>query len=114
MLDASPERFEQVRALGALNLKRHEIMFQFVALLYISVPVTIVLGLAEIMPDGLIRMFSENQTFVWQAAGVVTFGAAVYLVGVWRARQLMAVLELWRIERSQSAISSQMHTGHFA
>jgi len=99
LLDAAPEQFERVQALGALNLRRHEVMFQFVALIYISIPVTIVLGLAEIMPEGLIEMFRANQIGIWQLAGAFTVGAGVYLVGVWRARQLMAVLELWRIER---------------
>ncbi len=74
-------------------------MFQFVALLYVSVPVTIILGLAEIMPEGLIEMFHANQMPIWQLAGAFTVGVGVYLVGLWRARQLMAVLELWRIER---------------
>ena len=31
--------------------------------------------------------------------GALTVGALFYLVGMWRARQLVSVIELWRIER---------------
>lgn len=102
LLDEQPELFETVRALAALNLKRHEQMFQFIALLYVSVPVTIVLGLAEVMPNDLIRLFSEQQRGVMILVSALTVGALVYLVGMWRARQLISVLELWRIERGRA------------
>ena len=100
LLDASPDSFVALQALAALNLKRHEAMFQFVALTYISIPVTIVLGLAEVMPDGLVRIFHTHQLLVWQMGAALTGAVAIYLMGVWRARQVLAVLELWRIERS--------------
>jgi len=99
LLDAAPDQIDAIVALAALNLKRHEHMFQLVALLYISIPLTIVLGLAEVMPDGLIALFREHQALVWQLAAAMTLAVGVYLIGVWRARQLVAVLELWRIER---------------
>lgn len=100
LLDAAPGQFAGVQALAALNLKRHEAMFQFVALIYVSIPLTIVLGLAEVMPEGLVATFQTQQMLIWQLAGAFTVGVGVYLMGVWRARQLTAVLELWRIERS--------------
>ena len=102
LLDEQPDLFEAVRGLAALNLKRHEQMFQFIALLYVSVPVTIVLGLAEVMPNDLIRVFSEQQQAVMILVVALTVGAVVYLVGMWRARQLLAVIELWRIERGRA------------
>ena len=107
LVDAAPDLAVAVTALAALNLKRHEHMFQFVALLYISIPVTIILGLAEIMPDGLILLFQENQALVWQLGAVLTAGVGVYLIGVWRARQLLAVLELWRVERKLTRSDAQ-------
>ncbi|MCS6625283.1 hypothetical protein N0B44_20435 [Roseibacterium beibuensis] len=102
LLDATPDDVEAVTALAALNLKRHERMFQFVALLYISIPVTVILGLAEVMPDGLIAVFRDHQSTIWQLAAVMTLAVGAYLIGVWRARQLLAVIELWRIERRLS------------
>ena len=102
-MDAAPDQIEAVAALAALNLKRHEHMFQFVALLYISIPVTIILGLAEVMPDGLVAAFRDHQMLVWQLAGAMTVAVGLYLIGVWRARQLIAVIELWRIERTSSS-----------
>ena len=102
-MDAAPDQIEAVAALAALNLKRHEHMFQFVALLYISIPVTIILGLAEVIPNGLVAVFQDHLALVWQLAALMTLAVGVYLIGVWRARQLLAVLELWRIERLAAA-----------
>lgn len=106
LLDERPELFEALRDLAALNLKRHEQMFQFIALLYVTVPVTVILGLAEVMPDDLVRLFAQQQLAVLILVGAMTFGALVYLVGMWRARQLLAVMELWRIERTPCAASA--------
>lgn len=103
LMDAAPAQYEAVRALAALNARRHEQMFQFVVLLYVSIPLTIILGLAEVMPEGLLQHFREQQVSVAIFAGMFTFGAAAYLVGVWRARQLVSVLDLWRLERGAAA-----------
>lgn len=101
LLDAAPDQFDAVSALAQLNLKRHEQMFQFVVLLYVSVPVTLVLGLAEVMPEGLVALAMKNQFMAWYLVCILTVGALIYLVGLWRARQLTGVLELWRIERAR-------------
>ena len=87
--------------MAQLNLKRHEQMFQFVVLLYVSVPVTLVLGLAEVMPESLVALAMKNQFMAWYLVCILTVGALIYLVGLWRARQLTGVLELWRIERAR-------------
>ena len=102
LLDAAPEQFDGVADLARLNLTRHEQMFNFVALIYFSIPVTVILGAAELMPDNLIAAFKANQFAFWYMLAVLTIVAGVYLVGLWRARQLMSVLELWRIERGRS------------
>ena len=61
---------------------------------------TVILGAAELMPDNLIAAFKANQFAFWYMLSILTAVAAVYLVGLWRARQLVSVLELWRIERA--------------
>ncbi|GAA0636323.1 hypothetical protein [Brevundimonas lenta] len=99
LLDAAPDQFEGTTALAALNAARHQQMFQLVALGYISIPVTIVLGLAEVMPDSLIATFRDHHELVLNLVAMLTIGAAIYMIGLWRARQLVAVLELWRLER---------------
>lgn len=99
LIDAAPDQFDGVVALARLNLTRHEQMFNFVALVYFSIPVTVLLGAAELMPGNLIAAFKANQFAFWYMLSILTFVAAVYLVGLWRARQLVSVLELWRIER---------------
>ena len=100
LMDAAPGQFDAVRALAALNVRRHEQMFHFVAMLYVTIPVTIILGLAEISPEGLLAHFEKNSGVAVYLAGVLTVGAVVYLVGLWRARQLVSVLDLWRLEQS--------------
>ena len=100
LLDATPDQFGGVVALARLNLTRHEQMFHFVALIYFSIPVTVILGAAELMPENLIAAFKANQFAFWYMLSILTAVAAVYLVGLWRARQLVSVLELWRIERA--------------
>lgn len=99
LMDAAPGQFDAVRALAALNVRRHEQMFHFVAMLYVTIPVTVVLGLAEISPDGVLAHFQKNSGMALYLAGVLTVGAGVYLIGLWRARQLVSVLDLWRLER---------------
>lgn len=100
LLDAAPDLYEAARALAALNVRRHEQMFQFVVLLYVSIPVTIVLGLAEVMPEGLVAEFTRQAVPIAIFVGGCTFGVIAYLTGVWRARQLVSVLDLWKLERS--------------
>lgn len=99
LMDARPDLVEPVRDLALLNMKRQEQMFQFIALLYVSVPVTLVLGMAQLMPQALIRLATEQRTGTMILVGALTVGALFYLVGMWRARQLVSVIELWRIER---------------
>lgn len=99
LMDAEPARFEAVRALAALNVRRHEQMFHFVALLYVTIPVTVILGLAEVSPEGVIAHFQKNSGLALYMVGILTVGAGVYLIGLWRARQLVSVLDLWRLER---------------
>lgn len=54
------------------------------------------------MPDGLVGFFQGHQMLVWQLAVAMSLAVGLYLIGVWRARQLIAVIELWRIERIAS------------
>lgn len=104
LLDANPELFEPVKALAALNLRRHEQMFHLIAILYVSVPVTFVLGLAEVMPDELVLAFKADSFIFLYLAAILTVCALVYMIGLWRARQVVSVIELWGIERGTLGI----------
>ena len=101
LLDQTPEAFARLQAMALLNLKRHEQMFGFVALIYVSVPVTVLLGLSEIAPDGVLDLYRSWKQGFWIVVGALTFGAVYYYAGVWRAKQIVSVLELWRIERGE-------------
>lgn len=100
LLDAQPDLAPVVAGLGALNLTRAEHMFRFVALLYVSVPVTLVLGLAEVTPDGLLGAYRTYDAAIWYLIAALTFAVVFHMYAVWRARRLTDVLELWRIERT--------------
>ena len=101
LLDQTPQSFARLQAMAMLNQSRHEQMFGFVALIYVSVPVTVLLGLSEIAPDGVLELYRNWKLGFWIAVGALTFGAIYYYAGVWRAKQIVSVLELWRIERGE-------------
>lgn len=94
LLDAQPDLAPAVAALAALNLSRVEHMFRFVALLYVSVPVTAVLGLAEVTPDGVMGVYRTYDEAFWYLLAALTFAVVFHMYAGWRARRLVGVLEL--------------------
>lgn len=102
-LDAAPEHYEPVRALADLNVRRHEQMFQALVLFYVTVPLTIVLAMGEVVPEAVVKHLRDNMTYVIAGAAPLVFGVISYMVGLWRARQMVAAMTLWRLERDDAA-----------
>lgn len=96
---ASASVFDALSALASLNLRRQEQGFQVLVLFYISVPLTIILAVGEFAPEaGLAFMRRQGEAALY--LGVVLVGASlVYLAALWRARQMVHVLDLIRIAR---------------
>jgi hypothetical protein len=90
---------EAVTALAALNGKRQRQIFTAVAVSYITIPLTLIATLAEIAPAGLEALIRANMRLGLEVSGMATVLALFYFSSLWRARQILEVLELVRIER---------------
>lgn len=102
-LDAAPEHYGAVRALAELNVRRHEQMFHALVLFYVTVPLTIVLAMGEVIPEAVAQHLRDNMPYVIAGAAPLVFGVISYMIGLWRARQMVAVMTLWRLERDDRA-----------
>lgn len=99
MKDVSPELFDAVVSLAAVNGRRHDLLFRTVLVTYITVPLAVITTTAQITPTGVESWLTQHWRFAVQAFGACTFGVLVYFWSQWRSKQLMAVLDLIRVER---------------
>lgn len=93
------EDLDGVTALAALNSRRQRQMFTAVAVAYVSIPLTLVATWAEVAPGAVERFIRAYPTGALQAFIGLTVGALYYFCSHWRARQIVEVLDLVRIER---------------
>jgi hypothetical protein len=100
LLAAIPQaQFDAVSILAESNMKRQEQGFQVLVLFYITVPVTLLLGMGDIAPDILLTLFRKySQMMVYTTIGFVA-ASLTYLASLWRSRQMVHVLNLIRAER---------------
>jgi hypothetical protein len=89
----------RLAGLAAVNARRHEAMWRFAALFYITVPVTLFLAALQGAPD-FIRLYLAALGWV---GALMAFGLTIqmlhYFAAQWRARQIEAVIDIARIER---------------
>ncbi len=100
--DVDATEFEALSALANLNARRHDQMFRFVVVCYLTIPLSILALLAELAGDGLL---SFTRGHMWSVISIFVFmglGPLAYLMGQWRSRQIIGVLDLIRIERGQA------------
>ena len=91
--------FDAVTALAALNARRQEQMLRAVVITYLTVPVSITALVAEIIGDDLATFVREHMYNCLALALTLSIGPLSYLMSNWRARQIVGVLELAKIER---------------
>lgn len=99
LASASDADLEGVAAYAALNLRRQELMLRAVLVGYISVPVTLLATGAQIAPARVEALIRENPATSIQLFAACTLGALYYVCTWWRARQIVSVLDLIRIDR---------------
>lgn len=104
--DTDDATFDALSALASLNARRHDQMLRVVILAYLTVPLSIVAVLAEIAGDDLLAFALGNQQAMIYLVLVATLTSAGYLMGHWRSRQIVNVLDLLRIERGQSPFTA--------
>lgn len=95
--------FDAVAALAGLNARRQEQMLRAVVITYLTVPVSVTALVAEIMGDNLGAFVRANTVNCLGLALTLALGPLSYLVSNWRARQIVGVLDLIRIERAARA-----------
>jgi hypothetical protein len=104
--DVPPATFNAVSAIATLNQRRQELGFQMLLALYITVPVTIFVSAGEVFPDEFARVMARYGGQVIQFVGALILTVLGYLMSLWRARQMVQVLDLIRIERALEPIST--------
>jgi hypothetical protein len=103
LLDGVTDRdFDALSALANLNARRQDQMLRAVVIAYLTVPLSIVAILAEVAGGSLLTFVRDHSDWAIQTAVAITFGPVVFFMSHWRSRQIVAVLDLIRIERGQS------------
>ena len=104
--DTPPEVFNALSALAALNQRRQELGFQMLVLFYVTVPVTLFVSAGEIFPDEFRRYLAVQGEVTLQLVGGLVLVTLIYLAALWRARQMVHVMDLIRIERGLDPVST--------
>lgn len=106
MADADEALFDGVSALANLNARRQEQMLRAVIIAYLTIPVSILALTAEVAGDSLLTYAKTHLAVVIPLAVGLTMGSLSYFMSHWRSRQIVAVLDLIRIERGQSPFTA--------
>lgn len=97
--DVRAETFETVAALAALNVRRQLNMLRAVIVAYVTFPLSLVATAGQIAPDRVEQLIRDNPDTALTLFAGSTLGALYYVMSWWRARQMVEVLDLFRIER---------------
>ena len=105
----SPEAFDRLGVMAALNAARQEQAFKGLALAYLTVPVTLLAAWAQIVPGYVDRWLAANAL----AASIVALSligvGALQFFGWWRSRQIVTVLTLIGLDRAAAGLTSPPH-----
>ncbi len=105
----SPEAFDRVGAMAALNASRQEQAFKGLALAYLTVPVTLLAAWAQIVPGYVDRWLAANALGASIVALSLIGVGALQFFGWWRSRQIVAVLALIGLDRAAARHASSAH-----
>lgn len=96
--------FEGVRALATINAKRQDFYVRNVTIAYLTVPLTLAALWAQLSPTTVTALLNEpDLRGVW--VGTITGLAAalvIRFIADWRARTLVALIEIAAVERGGS------------
>lgn len=97
--DSPDAEFEAVAAIADLNARRQKQMFSVVAVAYVTIPLSLIGIGAEVFSSDVERFARANPGLIAQGVMIATAGALYYFASHWRARQIVEVMELIRLER---------------
>jgi hypothetical protein len=106
LADVSQAQFNALSALATLNQRRQELGFQMLVVFYVTVPVTLFVSAGEIDPAALKAFVAGQGDTLWMLAAASIGATLIYLAALWRSRQMVQVLDLIRIERAVSPLST--------
>lgn len=107
VLDARPEHFERLTVLAQLNLERSRGLLRMTALVYLSVPTSVVLALVQLAPEWLLGVYQEwRATLTWPAVALA-LSLIYYGLGALRAQALAQALTLWRVANPETISRSE-------
>lgn len=99
LADTAPPDFEALVSLAAVNARRQDLILRFVLVLYVTLPLTALAAGADLAPDWLQSVMRDHPLLVLLLVVGATQGVLTYVCSWWRSHQMMAVLDLVRIER---------------
>jgi hypothetical protein len=103
LLDGVPDSdFDALSALANLNARRQDQMLRAVIIAYLTVPLSAVAIVAEVAGGSLLSFVRQQPDVAVHLAITVTAAPLIFFMSHWRSRQIVAVLDLIRIERGQS------------
>ncbi|HZV84539.1 MAG TPA: hypothetical protein VFF48_06080 [Brevundimonas sp.] len=103
LLDGVPNAdFDALSALANLNARRQDQMLRAVVIAYLTVPLSAVAVVAEVAGGSLMSFVRDQPDVAIQIGVALAAGPLAYFMSHWRSRQIVAVLDLIRIERGQS------------
>ncbi|WP_309630162.1 hypothetical protein [Brevundimonas sp.] len=105
----SPEAFDRVGTMAALNASRQEQAFKGLALAYLTVPVTLLAAWAQIVPGYVDRWLAANALGASIVALSLIGVGALQFLGWWRSRQIVAVVALIGLDRAADGQTSSPH-----
>lgn len=107
LLDGVPAaELARLAELAEVNSRRNEALWRVIVVLYVTVPVTGLLVGLQAAPELVLRVIAEGSTLLWAVFLSMGLSMIYYLATLWRARQITAVLELVRLERSAPGLQS--------
>lgn len=117
LTDVSIKEVGRLGAVATVNAQRSDAMWRMAVLFYVSVPFTLFLAGLQGAPALMKTMFSERGYMLVPVVIMMTLWLVVYFANQWRAKQIVAVLDLALIERgvlpgSCSASSSGADSGN--
>lgn len=95
----SDAEFDGLAALAALNARRQERLFRSIFVLYATVPITLLATSGELAPDRVTGFIREEWGLMAFYAVLFTVVLVWYYASLWRARQIVDVLDMARVER---------------
>lgn len=89
----------RVRALGQTNHRRHEAVSRWVAIGFVTLPVSALLALSQLLPEGTDLMSLKPVRNGFATFLFLSLAVLFHLAAAWRARQVATVLDILLIER---------------